>query len=79
MGWAIAPDVRHLSGHRVNASLTCSTGTVGNAVKHCIAFSAPHLTSSLCPQNNSTAVGFQCRRALKPRGTALQRQTRGER
>lgn len=29
MGWAIAPDVRHLSGHRVNVSLTCSTGTVG--------------------------------------------------
>lgn len=31
MGWAIAPDVLHLSGLPVNASLTCTTGTVGQS------------------------------------------------
>lgn len=51
----------------------------GRSLKYCIAFSAPYLTSSLCPQNNSVAVGFQRRGVLKPRGTALPSQMRGER
>lgn len=48
-------------------------------MKYCIAFSAPDLTSSLCPQNNSVVIGFQRGGALKPRGTALRSQMRGER
>lgn len=51
----------------------------GRAMKYCIAFSAPWLTSSLCPQNNSVAIGFRRRGALKPRGTALPSQMWGER
>lgn len=48
-------------------------------MKYWIAFSAPDLTSSLCPQNNSVVIGFQRAGALKPRGAALRSQMRGER
>lgn len=79
MCWAIAPDVRHLSGRLVNVSFTCWTGTVGQSRGILYFFPAPYSTSSFCPQNNGVAIGCQRRGALKPRGTALQSQMRGER
>lgn len=41
--------------------------------------SAPYLTSSHCPQNNSTVIGFRCCGAPKPCGTAQEIQEGVER
>lgn len=74
-----APDVLHCSGHFVNVSfLPVEQAPWGRAMKYCTPF-APYLTSSHCPQNNGMAIGFRCRGAPEPCGTALESREQGER